>query len=526
MFTSLPKHLWFGALLLGLGFRVTPLFDRNRLLSQWPTEDGYFMLTMARNLALGRGLSVAGGEMPTNGTQPLTTLLWAGMYSLFGTDVGGLLAVQVLSVLIAGATALTIFQLSRRLDPTPEADRRGLIAAALWFLSPVVMPHTMNCLETGLYALMASLVALVLVAAKKDPGEWSLPRTAAFGVLLGAAFWTRNDAAFLIAACCLYVLWPALRAGSQAWPALRGRLTRVVLFGGVSVLVASPWLLFNLTRFGHLMPVSGRAESLTGTFASNLPALAVPLLEYSGLLLPIPHAMANRPLVVIVAWVLLLGLLAGVVGARSRLGAGQARLLALTGVYGAGLALFYGLFFGAPWFLSRYFLPLSPLVAVLLVAFVADGVSVPWMTTRSVFRRAQPALAALALLAAVGVSARHYARGDRHAHFHVVEWVRTHVPADTWVGAIQTGTLGYFHERTVNLDGKVNLAAYEALRERREGEYVAYETQIEYLVDWIGMRDWLTKPAIAENFELLEAAEEENLAVLRRKPPATLVDGR
>ena len=46
------------------------------MLRQWPTEDGYLMLTIARNMALGNGMSTADGELPTNGTQPLATTIW------------------------------------------------------------------------------------------------------------------------------------------------------------------------------------------------------------------------------------------------------------------------------------------------------------------------------------------------------------------------------------------------------------------------------------------------------------------
>ena len=56
--------------LLAIGFisRVLPLLDQDgRVIRQFPTEDGYLMLTIARNMALGHGMSTAGGTIPTNG---------------------------------------------------------------------------------------------------------------------------------------------------------------------------------------------------------------------------------------------------------------------------------------------------------------------------------------------------------------------------------------------------------------------------------------------------------------------------
>ena len=79
--------LLFALFAVGFVARVAPLFERDgRLLQQYPTEDGYLMLTIARNIALGHGMSTAEGTIPTNGTQPLVNLLWALGFKLFGGD--------------------------------------------------------------------------------------------------------------------------------------------------------------------------------------------------------------------------------------------------------------------------------------------------------------------------------------------------------------------------------------------------------------------------------------------------------
>ena len=44
-----------------------------------------------------------------------------------------------------------------------------------------------------------------------------------------------------------------------------------------------------------------------------------------------------------------------------------------------------------------------------------------------------------------------------------VRWVDANVPDDVWVGARQTGTLGFFHDRTLGLDGQRGRAARAAL---------------------------------------------------------------
>jgi hypothetical protein len=108
--------------------------------------------------------------------------------------------------------------------------------------------------------------------------------------------------------------------------------------------------------------------------------------------------------------------------------------------------------------------------------------------------------------------------------------VNANVPNDVWVGAPQSGTLGYFHDRTLNLDGKVNPLALEALKERRRGEYIV-ESNAEYLVDWESLAwplpaKFLTigDPVVARAFEVVVDDPSLNLAVLRRRDtPAGLV---
>ena len=65
------------------------------------------------------------------------------------------------------------------------------------------------------------------------------------------------------------------------------------------------------------------------------------------------------------------------------------------------------------------------------------------------------AIGLLAALWLIALDTRLYLRGTSHEHFQVIDWVEQNVPDDTWVAAVQSGTLGYYHDRTINLDGKV-----------------------------------------------------------------------
>jgi hypothetical protein len=106
---------------------------------------------------------------------------------------------------------------------------------------------------------------------------------------------------------------------------------------------------------------------------------------------------------------------------------------------------------------------------------------------------------------------------DGQGHFQVVDWVEANVPDSAWIGAVQTGTLGYWHDRTINLDGKVNPEALAVLR--REGHVLNYvrESEIQFLVDWEGIATWIERDGFGEVFEVLAHDSDANLAALRRR---------
>jgi hypothetical protein len=500
--------------LVGLVARLAPLFDAGgRLFRQFPSEDGYLMLTIARNIALGKGMSVADGLQPTNGTQPLATLLWAGVFWLTGGDrAAGVRGILLLQVALACAAAALLFALARRLlAELPHGASAALLLSAAWFASPLAVSHSMNCLETGLYAAMVVLVSLAFVDSPRAE-RWNTLRCLGVGALLGLAFWTRNDAVFLVlAACLLHVGWGLWDAAKP----LSRRFAETLVIGATSLAVASPWLISNQLRFGGIVPVSGQSEALEAKFAENLWMVPNAVFEYATLYLPVPRALEESP------WAIAVGVaacvvVAGLAGRVIRTGTPAARAVAsLAAMYGVCLLLFYGLSFGAGYFFSRYVFPLSPFFALLFGAVLRRA----WEVAAARGWSWGPAAAALALcLLALGLDARLYRNGESHMHFQVVDWVGEHIPADAWVAAPQSGTLGFFHDRTINLDGKVNPAAL-AVR-RADGEvarYVLEQSEIEYLADWEGLASWAKQPRIAAQFELIVDDPEHNLAVFRRR---------
>ena len=512
-------------LLAGAALRLAPLASERRTVAAI-SEDGYLMLTVARNVALGRSLTIAEGTIATNGVQPLVTFGWAGLHWLTGGErMPALRAVIVAQLIVALVTAGLVALLARdAFHGQPWRDSGALFAGSLWFASPLAVRHTTNGLETGPYACAIAAILLVDL-------HWrtrSVSRAAVLGLMLGVLFLIRNDAVFLIIAFLFAELGglvpaPGGRGGAQT---RERRLGQAAVLVAGALAVASPWLTYNARVFGHIVPVSGRAQNLNAQLGENLVALPRVLAEYAWMATPLPASFGESW-----PWALVtgIGLVAAVMLTLRRgrnAGLRVHRWMALLLVHTALLSSYYGVFFGAAYFLSRYLFPLS-LVAVLLPSFwVMSGVT-PFGRGALTDGKRGLLVAAMVTVLVLVSAARLFTRSAVQDHSQVVDWVSRNLTPETWVGAPQSGTLGYFHDRTINLDGKVNPLALRARRDNRLFHYVVDDTQIQYIVDWYGVARWIDRPDTVQEeqdvdllnrmFEVLVRDAERNLVVLRRR---------
>lgn len=460
---------WIGALaLLSVAFRSSTI-----LLDKPLTEDGYYLLAVARNLALGNGLSID-GERLTNGIQPLFTFLAAPAYWLFGGDrVEALRGVLFLHGSFFVATAW-LFGLVLR-DAVAGSERLRWFGAMSWLASGYLFVLSHNGLETGCL-LFCYLAYWRLWQRRPLQGAGT---AALHGAMLGVLVLARIDATFFVAALCgLHVL-----RGDRPFAA---RLREAVIMGAVAVVVSSPWWIFNEVYFGALMPTSGTAQSgLAGdtgnVFASRLEAsaknvllVATPLL-FGGDGAGSPAFLALRVGFLLAVVLVLWRVRALPACERQTPSSGRPVAIALLSA-GLVLVVYYAVKFWATHFYYRYYILLAPFgMAMFAVAAERVVARMP---------RAAALVPAGLLLAALGLTAISHT----HRLFAGNEWlsqqvalVREHVPPGARLAAGQSGTLGYFVDGVHNLDGKVNFEAL--LHQDSMVEYIA-KYQIEWLCDW------------------------------------------
>ena len=440
------------AVLVCLAGGASLTFRSADLLPDKPlTEDGYYSLSVSRHLAAGNGPTVDGTN-ETNGFQPLFTFLAAAAYLVTGGErLESLRVLFLLHLVVAAATAVLLGRLVEGSIRAvrPESARLAFwLTAALYLGAAQVLAQHYNGLETG----FALLLYVVVWTRYRSHGAGDFRSAVILGGLLGLLVLARIDAVILVVAVVLSRLLPAGR--------LSRRLAGAAAIGVTAFVVSAPWWTWNMVRFSSLMPSSGASQTewalcaersiaaVTAVGADLFPFVWLGALETSAAVVSVRAAIAlagSAALVVLLRRARRRGCHADAFLART------VRFSGLILAACAALALWYWASSVAIWFYARYLAPL------LLVSVAGTAC---FLMSRDRFRggvlRVVAVLVVLMAAATTGIYQTGRGLGGNPMYRHQLPLVRKNVPEGEVVAALQTGTLGYFREAVLNLDGKVN----------------------------------------------------------------------
>ncbi|MBT8492717.1 MAG: hypothetical protein KJO07_06625 [Deltaproteobacteria bacterium] len=415
---------------------ATLLFRSDALVAQKPmTEDGHYVLTVARSLAAGDGFSVEG--TPTTGVQPMFTVLVAPAFWLTDDPYVSLRVVILLQLLLWGAAAITLGSIAARASPHAgvEQERHLRWVASFLFLSSTYLwMQCFNGLETGLYLFVLAATWRVSLASM---GAW--PKALTTGVFLGFCVLARVDAVLIVGPAALLL----------AKGAPRMRLAQAASTCAMAALVSSPWWLYVYATGDGLMPSSGLAQ------LDISPTLGRVWLASSALFQAmVPHVYTSH---YATDWMQLIRLGLGLLliwsfFSRRNSHERPAGFGSAVALGAALLALWYAATSMAIHFYPRYLAPLA-LVGVMMLVFVLG----PWLARRRLI--VLVVIAAPCLGAVVISHTGKFSGNPRYSE--QLPLVEAYVPPGDWVGAGQSGTLGYFRNKVLNLDGKVNAEALD-----------------------------------------------------------------
>jgi hypothetical protein len=416
------------------------------------TDDSYYYFGVARNIVLGNGVTFDGMN-PTNGWHPLWMLMLLPIYKL--TAASPELALRVVFSLVAVIAGATFWTAYRVLGLWME--RLIALLASSLLLAPMFLNAMLNGLETGVLILL--MLVTVWHTARHDlfspRTSWS--RDALLGALLGLVFLARLDSAFFVMAFGLVIVgrWAReCRRDREMGPA--ALIRKAVISGGVFLLVAAPYVIWNRMTFGHIVPISGAVKSSFPEIAFRLERL----LGFHALYGVMQLAVATVALIVLEIWHF----------RRPQHYRVPSVLWALW--LGAILHFAYSMLFmrwAAHWWHYASYIPLVLLSVGLLLERVRAWLKLPAVAWRL-------ALGGALAVCVAGMWADARLRGEHHEPWLAAAlWTRDNLPPDAVVGMMDCGLYGYFNgHRTVNLDGVINGYAFqEALRDGRFSEFLA-----------------------------------------------------
>jgi len=433
------------------------------------TEDGYYMLTVAWNIAEGKGFSYNYG-IKTTGVQPLAAMVYSVpgylVQSLGGDKYDFARAIIILSALLQIAFAFLVYKLALGILKAPDKGLYFLISICVVLLNFKVLLNFANGLETGLYLLLLSYFFLYWIKLKKiEPG---IKHLLVLGLLTGLLLLCRLDSVVILFTFYLLLLFTG-----------RIKLTQLAFIIFIAFLLYLPWQLYVLDITGNLLQSSARSQT-TFLIFHNIPYKVehysasviqhlTPFLFTGNILMWLMFPLGI--LYIFILFILYKKYRRVVISDSSE---NVLKMISFTLIV---LLIIYFLFSYAPHFYFRY---TSIIMILSFPVFVALSV---FLIKK--FRPFSKYTLMPLILIIFGAQAFLYLHSGKSAKGLTVrtEFVKKNFTKDERVASFQTGIMGYFCENVINLDGKIDNTALESFSNGGIEQYID-SMKINVLMEW------------------------------------------
>ncbi len=247
-FEWINQRLDYIALVLILAvLAVLPILPLSYLVTSFVIDDALYYPKIAANVTSGTGVSYDGFTQ-TNGVHPLWEILWIPLAGVAQQNSDLLLRLGfIMSAVVTGGAFTIWFLLFRRLGIHPYAITVSLLAM---FFTRVDL--WMSLMESALTFLLLAAVLYITIRGVQNNGP-KFVISVVYGAAIAALFLARLDTVIL--APVLMVATAYVWAGN--WN-LRARYLIVISI--TALVITTPYVIWNLMSFGHLVPVSGTAK--------------------------------------------------------------------------------------------------------------------------------------------------------------------------------------------------------------------------------------------------------------------------
>lgn len=457
-------------------------------------DDAYYSLTVSANIAAGSGITYGG--FPTNGFQPLYSVILVPLFGLLGEHRMVCLKIALLFCgLCSTASIFLIYKIARRW----ACEAAALLAAMLAALSVNLFSHAASGLETALHAFIF-LVVVDFYSSRRT--SLNTKSAVTLGILLGTLALARLDACFVFIAIAMDRLFISRK---KSLLPIKENLAIFL----PAILVLAPWFIWNLATFGTIVQSSGQFHHWMGlqkqganlampgflifaaikllSFAIKLPL--EPLFGYHALVsFPAKFLMGTdkiRTNLAIQLWEKspLLAILAGSIflaaivvllffGRKGIARLAQLRPLSFVLIALAGAAFYYPLYqlnYSMRHFYA-YSLVMTVPVALFLTGLLGIGEDAPLLKGKA---RAVAFGFLILLIFRCGPFNPALPSGNEYGFDRIADIRRTVLPGSS-IGYTDCGFYGYFlpEYQVVNLDGILNFEAQKAMEENKMSEYL------------------------------------------------------
>jgi hypothetical protein len=461
--TLFKSNLFVSKSLLVFGF-IALTFPWGSSLNKKPfIEDAWYGFSIARNIANGFGITIDQSQA-TNGFQPLQVLTDSILYLFSNSDDLAITLSFSLRLLLHILSAIVFSNLIKQLVKGPRSEYFHIFTFSIYLFHPAIITSALNGLETGLLLfLFLVFITLVKNHTSIKPTKYSIVSTTLCAIAL---IYTRID---MIVVLSCFLIWYFFYFSKRI-------AMRMVLAIFTAI---TPWLFWNFVNFGSIVPISGQQQQDPSFSLFRIMHLVKALLynaspwlgatyDNNSLYLEVVSFLSR---VFFFLWIMLflpskLNLFRFHLTKRDF--SGTICVLALGLLV---LSCYYGIITFATYFYQRYTVLIAPLVLILILLKVSE-------TTKT---QRQIIITAFIISILQFLMYYHSTKSENILYDNQVHLVMESIPEDEIVGARQSGTLGYFRNRVINLDGKVNPRAPKD--EYAMNKYLKREG-IDWLCDW------------------------------------------
>lgn len=448
--------------------------------------DAFYYFSIARNIVTGYGITLD-KTVITNGFQPLYQFVLLPVFYFVSNPFHAINMSLILAVVFYAGISIMLY----KLIGLYFGDLPAILATAIWVCSPIVTKNMMNGMETSLSVFLC--ITTVYFYLKRirpiDVSRIGYREAFTFGLLIGLLYLARFDNIILVGLIFLdYLRFNLPYFKKRIYP-------KILLTTIIALLVAGPWIYYCIHYFGSVMPQSGRASRLIAGYSTGLSQgqwlianfqsslitglnKSDPILgTFSLVLEKVLHG--PMPFVLSLLLVLIgLGIIAFfAIHTRKK---SESSLAMISIAFMLVLMIVYPIFMPINWFYDRYFAFFGVIFAI-AYAYIIDLLITKYRIRKFIVS------GVIGVLCILMVSAHiHYVKKSPPfgVYRQVINWIAENTdPARHTIGIFQAEIVPYYISNNfINLDGKCNVNAMNAMENMRMWNYILDEG-IDYIID-------------------------------------------